>query len=416
MCGCIQTSQSGSATVDLTTTAGPGVWPQLAHDARNTSYAPGAAPPRDEIRIAWKGLGERAVFQPVANRDLYVTGREAVMSFDSTGGSENWTNSALPQMRWATALHDDRMLVITREKGNVVRLHALDTTSGDQLWVREEGITASSGGHPLIGPTVRDGAVYIGSDRGVIKCDAVTGEIDWTATLGPDVVETEDGPTWDTNWATPAVDENRVYTFDLNDAHRRREVYAVDRETGDRDWTAQLELSDEWTLEGYVVAGNETVFVMALEPQVSALSGNSGWSGTQRIYALDAGSGEITWQWEPRGKTLAPPAYAEGILFVGTVHPDTETGRLHAVDATDRSILWTYQTESGGIGSPAVTGGGIYFSQGEELAAVAVQDGSLNWRLSFDNRVSAPILAEDTVYALTGSDESPNHLVAIRQK
>jgi hypothetical protein len=35
-------------------------------------------------------------------------------------------------MRWAPALHKNLMFVITRAEGNMVRLHALDTATGDQ--------------------------------------------------------------------------------------------------------------------------------------------------------------------------------------------------------------------------------------------------------------------------------------------
>jgi len=173
--------------------------------------------------IAWEQLGDRAVYPPVVDDALYLT--EAwtggtAFALASDDGAEEWSNSDLPPMRWSPALHEHRLLVITRAEGNVVRLHALDTTSGEQEWVREDGITASSGERPPISPTVRGDSIYIGSNQGIIACDATTGEVEWTATLGPHVVETEDGPTWRTDWAKPAVTADRAFTFDMNESYR----------------------------------------------------------------------------------------------------------------------------------------------------------------------------------------------------
>lgn len=401
-------------------TDGSGTWPQVAHDARNTSYAPEASGPRGEVEVAWTSLGDRSVFQPVVDGDLYLTENwtdGAAISLDGADGTERWTNASLPPMRWAPALHDDRMLVVTRTESNEARLHALDVATGDESWSQGSGITASNSSRPPTGPTVTDDRIYLGSDTGVLALEAATGDVVWEAKLGEHVVETDDGPTWATDWATPAVTDDRAFTFDSNDGYEEiREVYAVDSETGERDWTAKIELSDGWYLTGHVVAGRDRAFVAALDPHVSAGFDDSAWSGTQRLYALDAASGTIEWQWElDDGKLLGPPAYAEGVLFVGTWNPDADTGRLHAVDPADRSTLWTYDADAGGVDTPAVTSDVAYFRQGQELAAVAVEDGSPEWRLPFDDQLSVPIVAGDTVYALTGGPrDRDNHVVAVR--
>lgn len=416
---------NGTETVDSDSSGSgggtDGTWPQLAHDPRNTSFAPGTSGPRGDIDVAWTALGERSLFPPVVADDLYLTENwtdGAAISLDSTGGGERWTNTALPPMCWAPAVQDDRMFVVTRTESNEVRLHALDVATGDERWSRGAGITASSSSRPPTGPTVTDDRVYLGSNTGVIAVDDATGDLVWEADLADHVIETEDGPTWRTDWATPCVTGERVFTFDLNDSYEStRTVYAVDRETGEPDWTAQIKLSDGWYLTGHVVAGDDSAFVMALDPHESTGFDDSDWSGTQRLYALDAASGELRWQWELDDKMLAPPAFAEGVLFVGTWNPDADTGELYAVDATDRSTMWTYTTDAGGVETPAVTSDVVYLEQGRELAAVARKDGSLVWRLPLDDRVSAPIVASDAVYALTGGHrDRDNHVVAVRSR
>ncbi|WP_083864289.1 outer membrane protein assembly factor BamB family protein [Haloferax prahovense] len=423
--GCLSSPRRGSrnpngaeATPDDTIPAG--TWPQIGYDSQHTRHTPDARGPRDDATIAWRSLGDRPVYPPVVDDALYLT--EAwtggtAFALSAEDGKHQWSNSELPPMRWAPALHDDRMLIITREEGNVVRLHALNVASGDQEWVREQGITASSGEHPPISPTVRDGALYLGSNRGVIRCDAATGDVDWTATLGPHVVETENGPTWRTDWAKPAVTADRVFTFDMNESYRAtREVYAVNRRTGDREWTATLDIGDGWYLKAHAVAGADRVFVSALKPHVSAGMDDSPWSGSERLFALEAATGEVAWDWKLPTKTLSPPAYADSTLYVGEWYPDADTGRLHAVDVNDGNTRWTYETDSGAVLSPTVAEDTVYISQGEELAAVAQGDGTRRWRLEIGARTGPPVVVGETAYIQTNPDHnSDSRLLAVRE-
>lgn len=131
------------------------------------------------------------------------------------------------------------------------------------------------------------------------------------------------------------------------------------------------------------------------------------------MFALDATSGTVDWHLD--GKVLGPPAYAEGVLFVGEWHPDANSGALHAVDVVGPSISWTYKTDAGGIGTPAVTSDAVYIRQGRELTAVTTENGDPDWRLSLGDDLSDPIVADDTVYALAGSGrDRDSHLVAVR--
>ncbi|WP_222919157.1 PQQ-binding-like beta-propeller repeat protein [Natrinema sp. SYSU A 869] len=422
--GCLELTRTDSsdpnqATAETDDGIAEGTWPQVAYDARNTRHTPDARGPRNGADVAWTALGDRPVYPPVVDDALYLTEAwtDGAALAVAGNGEIQWAIDDLPPMRWAPALHGDRLLVVTRETGNVVRLHALDTATGDQAWVREDGITASSGERPPTGPTVRDGSVYLGSNRGVIACEASTGDLEWTAVLGEHVVETDNGPTWRTDWATPAVTADRVFTFDTNDGHREtRDVYAVDRATGDHEWTAELAVEDGWSLEGHVVAGRDRIFVSALDPHVSMGVDDTDWSGTERLFALDAATGAVEWEWELPRKTLSPPAYADGTLYVGEWYPDADTGRLHAVDATDGSVTWTYRTENDGVRSPTVAGDTVYVAQGEGLAAVAVTDGSRRWRLRIGSRVGSPVVVGDTLYAHTNPDhDTESRLLAVRE-
>lgn len=393
-------------------------WPQVAHDARNTRYASSARGPREAATVAWSALGGRPVYPPVVGDSLYLT--EAwtggtALSLASEDGATRWTNRDLPPMRWGPALHGDRLFVLTREQGNVVRMHALDTATGERDWVREEGVTASAG-RPPIGPTVRDGSIYLASSRGIVACAAEMGEVEWTATLGPHVVETEDGPTWRTDWAVPAVTDDCAFTFDTNESYRpTREVFAVDRETGDREWTAELAVGDGWYLSGHVVACEDRLFVSANKPTISVEAGDSIRPGSGRLFALDPTSGEIIWDWKRPDATLGIPAYADGTVYVPASAPETGTGRLHALAADDGSGTWAYPT-SGALRTPTIASDTVYLTHGGTLAAIAISDGTRRWRLDIGETLGSPIVVGDTAYVVTrpGRDYE-SALLAVRE-
>jgi outer membrane protein assembly factor BamB len=422
--GCLGSMRGGSSDPEdgmpSPDPAPAGTWPQVARDARNTRHAPAARGPRDDATVAWTSLGDRPMYPPVVDDGLYLT--EAwtggtALSVAPEDGSVQWSNASLPPMRWAPALHEDRMLVVTRAAGNLVRLHALDAATGDQAWVREEGITAAAGEHPPTGPTVRGGTVYLGSNRGLVACDAATGTVELTATLGKHVMDASGGPTWRTDWATPAVTADRAFTFDMNAAHgRTREVHAVDCATGDRAWTAELDVADGWSLKAHAVAGQERVFVLALDAHTSLTGDDSDWSGSERLFALDAATGDVAWTWGLPRKTLGPPAYADGTLYVAEWYPDADTGRLHAVDATTGTVTWTYRTDVGGVRSPTVADDTVYVVQGEQLGAIAADDGTRRWRLEIDAHPGSPVVVGDEMYVTTeprrGKD---SRLLAIRE-
>lgn len=216
---------------------------------------------------------------------------------------------------------------------------------------------------------------------------------------------------------TPAVTADRAFTFDRNDSYQAtREVYVVDRATGEHEWIAELKVGDGWYLTDRVVAGSDNVFVSALKPHISTGLDDSECSGTERLFALAAESGTVAWDWELTGKTLSPPAYADGTLYVGKWHPDADTGRLHAIDMTDGSNVWTYQTETGAILSPTIAGDTIYINQGEELAAVATADGIRRWRLEIGTRNGPPVVVGDTAYIQTNPGHNyDSQLMAIRE-
>jgi len=143
---------------------------------------------------------------------------------------------------------------------------------------------------------------------------------------------------------------------------------------------------------------------------------DSPWSGAERLFALEADSGAVAWDWTLPRKRLSPPDYADGTLYVGEWYPDADTGRLHALDVSDGSITWTYESDVGAVLSPTVAGDTVYISQGKELAAVVRPDGTRRWRLNIGERTGPPVIVGDTAYIQTDpGHNSESRLLAVRE-
>ena len=393
-------------TVTLQGTGGDGTWPQVAHDARNSRYAPGATPPQEDATVAWKAFIGRWTYEPIVNDDVYVAERgtdSTVLSFDSNDGSERWESQTVPNLRRPPAMDDD-VFVVTRTDDSGYSLRRLTAKNGEEQWTREEDVTASGRGN-VAGPTVDDRNIYIPSNTGVNVFDKAGNHV-WSTTLDERI---RDGRV--TNWVKPAVTDTHVYTFDrrFDDGDGDLPIYALEKKTGERVWTTEIEFPRSWHPQRswrvhspYVVAGRDHVFVATRESQ-QTLGHADPPTTPARLYALDAESGEIAWLWELEG-SLAPPAYAEGYLFVAAWDYDAERATLHALDVKEEVIAWTYETDVGEIGAPAITPETVYFRQGYELAALAVADGSPSWRLALDDqsynvmKVGDPVVTTETVY------------------
>lgn len=415
--GSVLTSMGvGCLTTGERNTVAAGTWPQVAYDSRNTRYTPDARGPRDDATVAWRALGDQQVFPPVVDDDLYLTERGgSVFALASTDATEQWSTE-LQRVDVAPALSDGRVFVISRTEENIVRLHAFDAETGSSEWVREEGITASPSTVFPVGPTIRDGVIYIASERGVLACNGETGTPEWTATLGEHMVETDDGPTWRTDWATPAVTTDRVFTFDRNDSHQAtREVYAVDRATGDREWTAELTVEDGWYLRGYVVAGNDRVFVPAVKPYAQGFEDNPAAVGDGRLLALERGTGDVVWSREFPDASLRPPAYADGTVYVSAWNVVEEAWSVHALAADDGSRHWRHEP-SDPASVPTVAGDTVYIGQRESVAAITTAAGEQRWELNVGAAVDSIVVVEDTAYVQTfrGSSDG-NQLLAIKE-
>lgn len=350
-----------------------GSWPLGRGDARNTGSTSDRGP-TNSATVAWRfedHLSSRKA-PVVADGDLYVGSFDETAAFvclDAATGEEQWrtdlgdgSDVRFPDS--AAAIAGDVVLA-----GFGERLFAFDTATGEVQWESPFEAEPSA-------PVVADGTGYIAltDDGSVVAFDAATGEPEWQRDIGqwcPGSVAVADGiiytvtnqeddqgslvaldaATGTERWrytsqqrlaGSPAVEDGTVFVGDA------RGLHAVTA-TGDRRWRFQgRPLEDHewhnWSFRGSSPAvANGTVYVGAAD---------------ERVYALDADSGEQQWAfWTWNSVTGAP------VVTPDTVYVGSDDSIIYALDVDSGERRWEFDTTGSidGAGG-AVVDGRLYIS------------------------------------------------------
>jgi outer membrane protein assembly factor BamB len=267
-------------------------------------------------------------------------------------------------------------------------LYAVNRADGTQRWkFTTEGPITSSPAH-------REGVVYVSSvDGGIYAVDAATGTQRWKfATRGERrftapgihgaIPRTERMPDpFDVFLSSPVIDGNSVY-IGSGDQH----VYALDAATGAVRW--QFATGD--VVHASPAVANGTVFI-------------GSWD--RHLYALDATNGRERWRYTTGNDTVmynqigiaSSAAVANGTVFVGG-----RDGHFHAVDERTGALKWTHDNKMGWtIASPAVHEGVVYFptSDGRRFKALDGATGAVKFDLQNPAiSFSSPAIASGVAY------------------
>jgi outer membrane protein assembly factor BamB len=202
----------------------------------------------------------------------------------------------------------------------------------------------------------------------------------------------------------PIVAYNKVYS-----ASRDGDVYAFDLATGDEVWHADLSDIDgergffdsrvPAILNGGPTAGIKKIFI---------------GSENGKVYALDAETGELSWQANVKGEVIAAPAIDSGILVVNTA-----SGVMKAFNASTGEEEWQVEQEVPpltlrGVSAPAISSGGVITGLADGTVSVFLLDsGQQGWTIEVGEfegsteleRVidvdSAPLIYGDKVYTIS---------------
>ncbi len=248
-------------------------------------------------------------------------------------------------------------------------------------------------GRVISSPAVMQDAVYVGStDGSLYAVNRADGTRRWK---------------FDTRGAiasSPAVANGVVYIVS-GDGN----FYAVDAATGKERWKFGTKGERRFTAPGIHGADPRTermpdpFDVFLSSPTVSDGVVYFG-SGDQSVYALDATTGALRWQFATGDVVHASPAVSDGVVYIGSWDRN-----LYALDAATGREKWKYTTGNDtviynqiGIASSAAISGGTVFVGGRDgkFHAVDARTGAMKWIVN--NRggwtIASPAVQNGIVY------------------
>lgn len=215
----------------------------------------------DTVYVATYGYGPLVVSGPEDEEKFKAA---AIIALDAGTGEEQWRYDEFGEKdRFSSSPAVDAAHVyVGAEDGTV---YALDRTDGTVAWTR------AIAGHPDPDPAVVDGTVYYASlhDRDdtpgrLWALDATSGETQWTYDVADVSIRTSPAVTDDTVYlaaSTTTACPGGGGTESECESSASGTLYAVDRQTGDRRWTASLPTdtrSSPAVADGYVYVGAGT--------------------------------------------------------------------------------------------------------------------------------------------------------------
>jgi len=243
------------------------------------------------------------------------------------------------------------------------QVSALNATTGTNIWTYNNYIINVIHGSPA----VADGRIYVLTQVSFWVLNATDSTELWSLPLG--------------GLSTPVVVDGIVYFSSQHsyDGAQGSCVFAFNAIDGTKLWHYAIPGGSGGISSSSAVVGG-VVYVGA---------------DNNNVYALDAKSGRVLWQFATGDPVGSSPAVVDGIVYVGS-----SDHCIYALNATTGKKVWNYQTGGGVSSSPAVVDGVVYVgSEDHTVYAIDTADGKKLWSYTTgDIVVSSPAVAGGVVY------------------
>jgi outer membrane protein assembly factor BamB len=269
-------------------------------------------------------------------------------------------------------------------------LYCLEASNGAQIWNQTSNFN---------GFTVANGYVYA-SEAGAVAClNAFTGVQIWNYSYG-------------TDFGTPTVAGGIVYAggqnYTLSTDADVGSIYAFNASTGAVIWSYTGSAQTRFDLSAPVVTG-ESVYA------VSAFLSDYDSSWHSAVYALDAFTGKELWNYTTLGE-FSSLVTANQNVYIGSDFVDTTNyvnsenvnGRIYdggilALNALDGAKLWSYSTESS-VESLIVANSSVYAVSGDgTMYAFDAANGTVIWNYTTGTGLGSLLLANNYLYVGSSS-------------
>ncbi len=358
------TGFSGTVASDTGTAIHP-AWASFQNDTGNTGTTSGTDPGPDAW-VDWSDqLSDRGLYTPtVVDGVAYVSDTSGKVTAFDTGSREASWTTHIRGLDYAPTVVGDTVYITGTD------LVALSAHDGSQCWRFEIGIVESS---PV---TVADGTAFFKTSdaNGQGTCWAVdteTGTKQWEIGLPTG----KDSETPSAENVPPAVVDGTAYFAD------KENVYALDATDGRPQWQA----STDGSIDHAPTVANDTVYV----------------SGRQ-TFALSTEDGDTRWTTDlgESARLSQSPAVTDDVVVV----TDGSQARIWALATDDGTVQWSVEGLDGSAGTPSIADGTTYVPivQGDDdgLVALDLLTGDQKWRVPIRDlgTSSLPPAIEDAIY------------------
>ncbi|HWY55400.1 MAG TPA: PQQ-binding-like beta-propeller repeat protein [Terriglobales bacterium] len=247
--------------------------------------------------------------------------------------------------------------------GGGIYVYALNAHNGHIIWSFGTGNTITTS------PTVSDGVVYVGSQDGnLYALDAYSGVLLWSNAIGPFV-------------SSAAIANGVIYVG----GGKNQGLYALDARSGNVLWSFAAQVGPSPAVADdivYASAGNTT------------------------LYALNATTGAALWSYTvPSGLGESAPAFANGVVYIGTGYEPNVPGHVIALSASTGALLWDYEAGDRVNSSPVVADGVVYVgSEDNNIYALDANNGVLLWEYVTGGLVESSAAVSDGVVYIGSND------------
>ena len=285
-------------------------------------------------------------------------------------------------------------------------LHAVDAETGDRLWYWRNGKGVPSS------PQVVDGSIYVGSqDNHLYALDAETGEQQWQFETDDEIPSS---PTISEGTVYVGSHDSRVYAVDAETGEQAWRTGTSNRNTIVASPVVQdgtVFISNGDVLRALDAESGEEQWRSDADPGMSSPTVANGtvYAGGRQVFALDAETGERLWIERPdRELTImfrSTPTVADGTVYVGGEQsPHQMFGRLYAFDAETGEVQWQFETDEVMVPSPTVASGVVFAADnGGNVFAFDAETGDRRWTLETGSATQcSPTVVDGTLFVETG--------------
>lgn len=274
-------------------------------------------------KLIWRfQTGDSDLSDPTVDGDgtVYVgTGSGHVYALDAVTGELRWRSSFDGQITSSTVGEAAVYVTATRiDRSIETRVYALSRATGELIWYSPSGHPPYNAPHfPVIGKVI----LFVPSLRGIFAFDAATGRFHWHYPTGYRL----------------SLAGNVVYSSGALGS-----VFALNAATGERTWLFSTNAEEPLSSSGgKIVAGLQSEFRKTESLSIPTVAGGLVYIGSsyKNVYALDAKTGVLQWQFRATSVNVrSPPFVEDGVVYIFS-------GGLSALDALTGELCWTLNPE-----------------------------------------------------------------------